>query len=195
MNDYSHLPKDLIELSKSYPTYPLEKWSGAVVMLIVEDSFVLIRRSYNMPSHKGQIGFMGGHRHKNENRPSDTAAREFYEESGFTPDRIEVLGLVEPVFTVKKKLIIPVVARLNGAKAEFMENVKSNGEWQNLVLVPITYLKDSQLWTTGLSLDHHYKIYFHPLLKSKCEYYRAPKKFAYVLWGASAKMIVNFFKK
>ena len=38
-----------------------------------------------MPSHKGQVGFMGGHKHEREDDPIQTALRELEEESSFTP--------------------------------------------------------------------------------------------------------------
>ncbi len=163
-------------------------------MLVVDGHFVLIRRSYSMPTHKGQIGFIGGHRQADELNPYDTAKREFFEESGFNRDKLSFLGLVEPVYTVRMKLIIPVVAEFNGTIKEFIKNIESNGEWENLVLVPIEHLENSKMWTKGMSRDRHAAVFFHPLLTSICTYYRKPKKVAYVLWGASAKMIVNFFK-
>ena len=195
MTYFNRLPQNIAELSSiTQGKYPVDKWDGAVVMLVVDGHFALIRRSYNMPTHKGQIGFMGGHRQSGEFEPYVTAQREFFEESGFDGSRIKCLGLVEPVYTVRMKLIIPVVAEFDGSKAEFLKNVRSNGEWENLVLVPIEHLETSEMWTKCISKDRHAAVYFHPLLTSICTYYRKPKKVAYVLWGASAKMIVNFFK-
>ena len=40
--------------------YIEQTWSGAVNMVFVEDSILLIKRTDDMPSHKGQVGFLEG---------------------------------------------------------------------------------------------------------------------------------------
>lgn len=191
------LPQNLIELSNiTEQEYPVDKWSGAVVFLVVENSLVLIKRSDTMPSHKGQIGFIGGHKKDGEIDPIVTAKREFFEESNIPSSKIECLGLIHPVWTAKRKIIIPVYAHYKGSADEFLGSVKSNGEWGNLVLVPLSFILNEDIWTRcNLNGVERYSMYFAPLLFRSCRYLYSGAKDPYVLWGASAKMILNFFQK
>lgn len=190
------LPQNLEQLSSTtQKNRPIENWSGAVVVTIIEEMFVLIRRSDTMPTHKGQIGFMGGHKSLTEIDPIDTAMREFEEESGIDRSQLDIQGLLKPVVTSRQRLIIPVVAKSALSKEIFFSKVQSNGEWDNIVMAPIKYLAQSHLWSYGHycldQIDKSYPVYFASLSQDECFYmnpYRAPCQ----LWGASAKMILNF---
>jgi 8-oxo-dGTP pyrophosphatase MutT (NUDIX family) len=192
-----NLPKNLNELSNiTKEEYPVEKWSGAVVMLLVGDQLAFIRRSESMPTHKGQIGFIGGHKHDDEIDPLVTARREFSEESGFESSKIKTLGLCYPVWTSNKKLIIPVLAEFLGTEAEFIREIKSNGEWDDIVLSPLPYLKNTKNWVYGNVISiNQYPIYFCALTTASCTFLNKQNPLTYVLWGASAKMVLNFFQK
>ena len=189
------LPKNLSELSKiTNENYPVDKWSGAVVLLVIEDSILFIKRSETMPSHKGQIGMIGGHKLAAESEPTDTAFREFEEETGIKSNMLEVMGLSHGVKTSRNKVIIPVVCKYRGTKLDFMQDAQSNGEWTDLITTRISELKSKSYWKQGL-IDKKYKVYFYSLnhFNSKCS--SLNKEFNFVLWGATAKMILLFFKK
>ncbi len=78
-----------------------------------ELQLVFIRRASSLRAHSGEIAFAGG-----KAEPSDvsllmTALREAQEEIGLDPARVQVLGVLAPVFTVVSNyLITPVVAYL-----------------------------------------------------------------------------------
>jgi 8-oxo-dGTP pyrophosphatase MutT (NUDIX family) len=74
---------------------------------------VLTKRSPNMPSHKGQIGFAGGHREEAEAFPEETAVREAEEELGVEAARVKILGRVKSVWSIDQKMIVPVIACLD----------------------------------------------------------------------------------
>ena len=152
--------------------YPVDKWDGAVIILMVEDHIVFIQRSETMPSHKGQIGFMGGHKHQGEINPIMTAKREFEEESSISSSFLEVLGLGEPVWATRsyQRLIIPVIAEYKGSIENFLGKVKSNGEWENMVLAPINYLKESFMWSKLIVQPSRIAVFFHPLSKISPEH-------------------------
>ncbi len=192
-----NLPKNLSELSSiSKGDYPVDKWEGAVNFVIIEDHIALIKRSETMPSHSGQIGLFGGHRKPEELDPIETALREFQEETSISSDRLAVRGLVLPVKTSRNKWIIPVVSEFEGSIKNFSEIVESNGEWDNLVLAPLDLLKDHTLWQhaqTESSTSTH-AIFFLPLLKEHCIYLHEAEE-TFLLWGATAKMTLNFFQK
>ena len=168
-----NLPQSLKELSSTPQKNRLAgSWSGAVVVLIIESNFVLIRRSDTMPSHRGQIGFMGGHKARHEIDPIETAKREFAEESGFAESVLEVQGLLNPVITARGKVIIPVVASCSLSLLEFLQRVKSNGEWDNIIIAPIVYLARQELWSFGhYCIDRLYPVYFSPLSKKECIFF------------------------
>lgn len=78
-----------------------------------EPYLAFIRRSTTLRSHSGEIAFPGGGVEPDDRSRVMTAIREAWEEIGLDPTRVEVLGLLNPVFTVVSNyLITPVVAYL-----------------------------------------------------------------------------------
>jgi 8-oxo-dGTP pyrophosphatase MutT (NUDIX family) len=188
--------KNLDELSSSSSIdYSISNWSGAVLMLIVEDRLVFIKRSETMPSHKGQIGFMGGHKKLSETNPLSTALREFVEESSISESYLTPLGMMTPVKTSSQNIIIPVLALYNESMQHFKENAKSNGEWDDFVLTPLEYLSNIENWQVADVISaRNYSIHFSSLNHLDSYSHFSNCSFSYVLWGASAKMVCNFFQ-
>jgi 8-oxo-dGTP pyrophosphatase MutT (NUDIX family) len=60
--------------------------------------FLLIRRTDEVPTHKGQIAFPGGGRHPGEGL-EETALRETLEEIGIGPGSVELLGRYHDYFS------------------------------------------------------------------------------------------------
>ncbi len=90
---------------------------AAVLLALFEQENVpylaFIRRASTLRSHSGEIAFPGGGVDATDTSPAMTALREAYEEIGLEPARVEVLGVLPPVFTVVSNyLITPVVAYL-----------------------------------------------------------------------------------
>ena len=192
------LAKNLAELSHITESPQLEqRWSGAVNMIFVEDCFLLIKRSDEMPSHKGQIGFLGGHKHIGEIEPQKTGFRELEEESGINSSDFEFLGLADPVYTSSKRAIIPIVSRYRFSKKQLIAEMKSNGEWSDFVMTKISYLRDPNNWQLAkMYSKREFNVYFVSLTQCSSTYHpTAERKNDYILWGATAKMIWNFFKK
>ncbi len=78
-----------------------------------ETQVIFIRRATTLRSHSGEIAFPGGSYDQEDTSLVTTALREASEEIGLSSDRVEVLGLLSPVFTVVSNfLILPVVACL-----------------------------------------------------------------------------------
>ena len=191
------LAQNLKELSDITQNHYIEQtWSGAVNMVFVEDKILLIKRTDDMPSHKGQVGFLGGHKHAGETDPIVTAFRELHEESGIDSENFEFLGLLEPVTTNNKRLIIPVVSRYRHDKESLVDQMVSNGEWSHFILVESSFLADPANWQTARMWRHQqYTVFFVPLMKTQSLYHPdILEEHEYMLWGATAKMIWNFFK-
>lgn len=164
-------------------------------MVFVEDHLVFIKRSDSMPSHKGQVGFMGGHKEHGELDPIKTALRELEEESSFQHHEVDVKGMIEPVFTSNSKLLIPVVSQFKSSMRHFLDGVKANDEWDHLILCPLDYLASAQNWQVGrISLEKPRVVGFCPLNQSNHVIHPPHKSLEFLLWGASAKMVWNFFK-
>src|SRR6266566_6534273 len=78
-----------------------------------QSTLIFIRRSSTLRAHSGEIAFPGGGVEPTDHSPIMAALREAQEEIGLDAARVEVLGMLHPVFTVVSNyLIVPVVAFL-----------------------------------------------------------------------------------
>ncbi|MCO4753988.1 MAG: CoA pyrophosphatase [Bacteriovoracaceae bacterium] len=189
-----NLPKDLIPSAKS-KDIPVKDWAGAVVFLFVRGNLLLIKRSEDMPSHSGQIAFVGGHKNSNET-PTQTAAREFEEETGLSSSILDFVGILEPVKTASRSLIIPCVYQVDMDPEAFIKRLKSNGEWSEAILVPFKDIIQYDRWTFAKSIRIGEKnlIMFYPIMRNSYISSTGSAVKDHLLWGATAKMIWNFFK-
>lgn len=183
------------KLKQTDYNFEIDQWHGAVCFLIVEDSLFLINREESMPTHKGQISFVGGHKTSSDKTPIDTALREFEEETGLDRSCVDVLKIMDPQNTLNK-FIVPVICRCRLSKSEFLKRVKSNGEWNEGICYPFEDLARSEYWISGQINTNalNYKVSFFRLERSKI---RATGKLGqgdYTLWGASARMILKFLE-
>ena len=76
---------------------------GAVMVLFggdeMEPVMVLIRRSFNLRTHRGQISFPGGKPEPGDDSMLATAIRETEEELGLDPEQLDIWGELDPVQT------------------------------------------------------------------------------------------------
>lgn len=70
---------------------------------------LLTRRSLNVRSHRGQIGFAGGRAEEADASPGATALRELHEELGIPPERVVVAGTLASVRALDSHPVVPVV--------------------------------------------------------------------------------------
>ncbi len=81
--------------------------------LNAKPTLLFIRRSSTLRAHSGEIAFPGGGVDPGDGSLIMTALREAQEEVGLDPAKVEVLGVLPPVFTVVSNyVILPVVAFL-----------------------------------------------------------------------------------
>jgi len=170
---------------------------GAVVFLFVRDYLLLIQRSEQMNSHKGQLAFIGGHVDAGDTDVMATAKREFTEETHRKTDDIQFLGRLPAVKTMRSKDIVPILAYLDTEPTTFIDEIKSNGEWDEAILVNYQYLMDQDFWTHGKAYSKRddYSILFRTLSVNKIITSAHNQRDFYVLWGATARMIWNFHHK
>jgi 8-oxo-dGTP pyrophosphatase MutT (NUDIX family) len=170
------------------------EWKGAVLFLCSEEHVFLIKRAEGMPTHGGQMAFVGGHKKDSENHPWEVAQREFEEETGHNRNCIEYFGCLPVVMTARMQPIIPVVAKLNMSTAEFLEEVVSNGEWDDILAYPWDELKKEESWEYAWRHGQGSSaVMFHPI-KSGTYLPLVNNSKPHLLWGATGHMIWNFLK-
>ena len=153
---------------------------AAVLLALFEENgetyLTFIRRASTLRSHSGEIAFPGGSADDSDVSPVMTALREAQEEIGLEPARVEVLGILAPVFTVVSNyLIIPVVALLSQGLGPLELQASEVAE---LILVPLQGLADPAIahteeWTRG-GLTR--TVYFY-------------NYGSYRIWGATARIV------
>jgi 8-oxo-dGTP pyrophosphatase MutT (NUDIX family) len=141
-----------------------------------ETHVVFIRRATTLRAHSGEIAFPGGSVDVVDTSPILTALREAGEEIGLDPSRVEILGVLPPVFTVVSNfLITPVVAYL--PQGPGMLRLQAS-EVDELLIFPLRSLVDPAIyhteeWTRG---GFTRTVYFYDYG-------------SYRIWGATARML------
>lgn len=170
------------------------EWEGAVVFLCNDTHVFFIKRSEKMPTHSGQIAFVGGHKKSNETDPWTVAQREFEEETGLSRDVIEFQGYLPIVLTARLQPIVPVISKLLISTEEFIQDVESNGEWDDCLAYPWTELMKEEIWEYGWRNGYsRFPVLFHPIRNGRF----IPKTsnyHAHLLWGATAWMMWDFLR-
>lgn len=149
--------------------------TAAVLVPLYEDGddlrLVLTRRPDDMRTHAGDVVFPGGMIDPGDEGPVGAALREAWEEVGIPPDKVEILGGLEPVTTRSADMwIAPVVARIR-RPAELRPEP---GEVAAIIEPTIAQLLDDGNW---VSRDWHGRtMWFHEFPEG-------------ILWGATATMV------
>jgi 8-oxo-dGTP pyrophosphatase MutT (NUDIX family) len=188
--DFQRIKKVLSQDTLNFP-----EWKGAVLFLCNEDHVFLIKRSDNMPTHGGQIAFVGGHRKETEFDPWIAAAREYEEETHHSSrETLEFLGILPVVMTARMQPIVPVVARLTMPTAQFLKEVRSNGEWDDMLAYPWEEILNEGSWEYANRFGYGKQaIMFHPIRSGTYLPLENNQKF-HLLWGATAQMIWKFLR-
>lgn len=159
-----------------------------------EEHVFFIRRSEKMPTHGGQMAFVGGHRKEDERDPWVVAQREFEEETSFNRDVIEFLGFLPVVMTSRLQPIVPVMGKLLISTQKFMEEVQSNGEWDDCIAYPWSELVVEESWQFAWRNGYaKFPVLFHPVKRGTF----IPKTndfHTHLLWGATATMVWDFLR-
>lgn len=87
------------------------KKSAVMILLYqVEESLkvILIRRSFYVGIHAGQIAFPGGRYEEEDGNVENTALREIEEEIGITANKIQVLGRLTDIYVPPSNFLISI---------------------------------------------------------------------------------------
>lgn len=160
-------------------------WKGAVVFLCTKEKVFFIKRSENMPTHSGQVAFIGGHKLAHELDPWDSARREFSEETGLSHELLAFMGYLPVILTARMQAIVPVMAELKITEEDFIAKVKSNGEWDDMIPFSWKELQEEKDWQ--YAWRHGYTR--SPVL------FRALRPTPHLLWGATAAIVWDLLRR
>jgi 8-oxo-dGTP pyrophosphatase MutT (NUDIX family) len=159
--------------------YPSARNASVLIALFEEHNetyMSFIRRSSTLRAHSGEIAFPGGAADISDVSSIITALREAQEEIGLAPSRVEVLGIMPPVFTVVSNfLITPVVAHLPEGPGTLQLQVSEVAE---IIFLPLQGLADPSIYHTEQWVRDNvsHTVYFFDYG-------------AYRIWGATARML------
>lgn len=111
---------------------------AAVLVAVVPQpvpSLILTKRTSTLSTHSGQIAFAGGSMEADET-PTQAALREAWEEIGLEPSLVQVLGLLDDVWTPAGFHVTPVLG-LVSSKAVLKPNP---AEVAQILTVPLAEL-------------------------------------------------------
>jgi 8-oxo-dGTP pyrophosphatase MutT (NUDIX family) len=173
-------------------TLSSEVWKGAVLFLATDDHVIFIKRSEKMPTHSGQMAFVGGHKRPHETDPWITVLREYGEETGMQSTELEFLGYLPVVMTARLQPIVPVMARLHMSVEDFLKQAKSNGEWDTILAYPWKELAHENSWNYAWRQGYTKgPLLFHTI---KAKTYLPHSLDSHLLWGATAAMVWDFLR-
>ncbi len=136
------------------------------------------RRTDRVESHKGQVSFPGGACDEGETAPEQTALREADEEIGLDPGDVKVLGRLSTMITITYFRVTPVVGVIKWPA------VFKVGEHEvaRIFTIPLGWLANPlNRWQFERPGTDRTLIAYHPYDGE-------------LLWGATARMTVDFLK-
>lgn len=147
-----------------------------------------------MPTHGGQIAFLGGYKKDAETSPWNVAEREFEEETGFHKKNIEILGHLPIVMTSRLQPIVPVVGKLLLESRTFLENIASNGEWDECLAYPWSELGTEKNWEFAWRNGYSkVPVLFHAMKRESLVSKNRIEN-SHLIWGATAHMVWDFLR-
>ena len=174
------------ESSDGYAEIPVKpdtklKCAAVLIPLVNLDAewhILYTRRTDRVESHKGQVSFPGGACDDGETTPEQTALREADEEIGVKPTDVQVLGRLSRLITISSFQVTPVVGIIPFPYAFRVAGV----EVARVFTIPLLWLSNrNNYWEFFTRDSDRSLIAYHPFDGE-------------LLWGATARMTVNFLK-
>lgn len=170
----SPLLKKIVDGISNYKPKKLDIYgliASAVLVPIIDESLIFIKRTMTVKDHKGQIAFPGGVMEEGES-PEETALREAQEEIGINPKSTKIIGFLDDTVTVAGYLIHPVVALID--QDDFNPKINEK-EVEELIILPIKKIIASEYIEGG---------------RLRWEFHIGNV----IVWGATARILKNFLE-
>lgn len=151
--------------------------AGVLVLIYPRDGelyLVLTRRTESVDNHRGQISFPGGSLEPAEDAEA-AALREAQEELGITPDAVEVLAALSPLYIPNSRFCIYPTVAYAAARPAFVPNPQEVAE---VIEVPLALLLEK-----GIRREETWEI--HGAAVQVPFYAVGPHK----VWGATAMVL------
>ncbi len=157
---------------------------AAVLVLLVDHpsdglSVVLTRRTDHLQHHAGQIAFPGGKMEVGDMSPEACAVRETHEEIGLSGDNIRLLGRLDEYVTGTGFRVTPVI----GVTRPPLSLIPHESEVAEVFQVPLDFLMNAA------NHQRHSRI-----INDKPRPFWAIPYESYFIWGATAGMLINFYR-
>lgn len=174
----------------AHPTYsellpgsagkPLRRAAVLIPLIDVDSSWHIIytRRADGVEHHKGQVSFPGGSTDPGDDSPEATALREADEEIGIRPQDVRILGRLGEMVTISNFVVTPVVGVVPWPYGFKVHTV----EVGRLFTMPLAWLAARENWMEFQRVETGHSVIAYFPYDSE------------LLWGATARMTVNFIK-
>lgn len=187
-----HHPTDMITLLRQQlrQLVPVDHWAhahtgpeAAVLLAFTRETdpcLILTKRAEHLSSHRGEVALPGGMIDPQDESVIATALRESLEEIALEPDRVEVLGQLDPMVTRFGVKVTPVLGLISPDE----ELVANPNELDSVFRVPLSFLvRDERLRTDRGTLNGH-------SVAVPCWEWQG-----YHIWGVTAIILVNFMNR
>lgn len=169
---YSELDQDAVKK-------PLRPAAVLIPLIWMDEWHILYtRRTDTVEHHKGQVSFPGGATDPEDDSPEATALREAEEEIGVRRKDVRVLGRLGKMVTISNFLVTPIVGVIPWPYGFKVHTV----EVGRVFTMPLDWLAQRDNWQEFVRRETgHSVITYFPFDGE-------------LLWGATARMTVNFVK-
>ncbi|PHS17555.1 MAG: coenzyme A pyrophosphatase [Kangiella sp.] len=181
---------ELTDYLKLFDNIQLKQIKPASVLItLVKQSdnqwhVILTKRAKHLKNHAGEICFPGGKFEDTDENLQQTALRETQEEIGLEHIDLKIIGKLPEQITISQYYVTPYVAVLDRQNGLNIRNLSiDKNEVEEVFTVPLNYLIDSKN---------------QKLVKRKIKdisfSYHSIEYNDYIIWGATARMLVNLGK-
>ncbi len=163
---------------------PPEARPAAVLVPIVqrpgELTLLFTQRNAHLKAHAGQVSFPGGRAEPGDASPEFTALREAREEIGLALERVEILGRLPDYHTRTGYVVAPIIGLLTPP----FDLVPDPREVDEVFEVPLAFLLDPA----------NHRRQTRVVQGRTVGFYEMQYENGRTIWGATAGMIVNFWR-
>jgi len=164
---------------------PVESLTPAAVLVPIvghesSPTVLLTKRTDHLRDHAGQVSFPGGRVEVVDDGPNDTALRETDEEIGLHRDHVEIVGQLADYETRTGFNVTPIVGYVRPGFDLKLDSFEVAAAFEiplEFVLDPRNHQKRSRMW------------------KGTERHYYAMEYDSYLVWGATAGMLVNLYHR